>query len=197
MTFIEKLSKKTSDRLIDYLQITDQYKILEIHYSMERLFNNIFFICLLGFLLVMEEYFFTLNIVDDALIIYVVFSVIRSNFGGFHLDKDWMCLILSVLMIFIGAIVSEIIVISLKSIIILYIFVYFSIFYKKVIDNPNRPLSDKKKRKFFIRGLITISTIAAIHILFYVFDLATIVNPIYMALLFGFVNLYFVKKDSH
>ena len=123
---------------------------------------------------------FMLGIFKQVLLILLFFNIIRYTGFGFHADKSYQCLILSI--------------IYFLTIPIFYIYVPLPSFFKLTIcilciisfilfapaDTPKRPLPNKKKRK--IRKLLTVFIGGLYSIIIFAFPTSILVPSLLSSL---------------
>lgn len=188
MSVIHKISEHISSWIIEKAEVTDDYKVTVTQYAIERFINISLFIVILVINIVVISLVYT-NIVIECISILLIFLSMRFNFGGLHLKKDWQCIILSVIIPVITAIISTLIHLNMIGILVIYTFTVLAILIKGVVDSPNKVLSEFRKRFLFKRGLITYSVIFIANMILYTCNCVNISNCISIGIAISAINL--------
>ena len=128
-----------------------------------------------------------LNIAVETVVFFVSFLFIRRYAGGYHAKKEWMCLILSTLGIFLSLFFIYCIehFIWLKTIcFILSLISGIAICLVSPLEAENKPLSQDEKKKFRVFSIIRVSIVIIIIVLFTFFKIYTISTPVTTATLY-------------
>lgn len=133
-----------------------------------------------------------LNVTKETFTVFIIYLLLRRNFGGAHAKTYAMCLLLSTLIPVVLGIISTKITLSIPFIAVIYIFSYATAFIKGVVDNPKKRLTQNEKSKFKKDGLITLTIILIINILCIKYIIIS--NCIVSGVFWAFINLYFVNK---
>lgn len=157
-----------------------------ITYLSKRFIINLIW---LSFLFALSSY---LKLRKEIIIFLLVLIPLRRCFGGFHVNSEWLCLVISIIMPLFLVKISTIIHLNIYYILFIYIFAYISILFKGVIDNPKKRLKTEQKNKFRQQGIVTLIIITIVH-LFFIKNII-ISNVIGIAVLLAFANLYLENK---
>lgn len=186
MSILHQVALKSGCRMAEIANSSkDEEEILV--YAIERFLNNIIPIVML---IIISS---ALNMCIPVLVILVSFIPIRSKFGGSHVEKDWMCLILSILIPIIAGLIVGKVDLNIIPILIVYITSYIIAFKVGVVDNPNKRLEKDIKKKFKKHGLVVLTFIFLANTIVFYFGYQVISDAILMGVIIGFGNLLFGK----
>lgn len=139
----------------------DDDKLEIIAYGLEGLyltFSKIILIFGLGIIL---------GIIENILLLLVLYNIIRFSAFGLHANKSWQCLVISLLMFVGGVYICDYVFIPyLFKIIISFICILLIAKYAPA-DTEKRPLINKKKRKIYKIISVIVSTIFTILIILF------------------------------
>lgn len=156
-------------------------------YGVERLLNNILW---LGTLATISG---TLGVFKVTMIITLVYIINRTFFGGSHVEKDWICILLSIIIPLIGSLIVTNISINILGISVIYLIAYMTAVFKGVVDNPNKRLPKEEKDKRKRIGLLALTLIFLLNLLTYNSGNINISEAMSLGVLLEYVNLYFGK----
>jgi accessory gene regulator B len=108
-----------------------------------------------------------LGILLDLLIIIVFYNFLRFFGFGFHADKSWQCLIISITMFNVLPFLFLNIDISLFYTLLISIICCISFIIFAPADTKKRPLKNKRKRQLRKLGTFTLGIIYALIAIFY------------------------------
>ena len=145
-----------------------------------------------------------LNIAVESVVFFCSFLFIRRYAGGFHAKKEWMCLILSTLGIFLSLFFIYCIehFIWLKTIcFILSLISGIAICLVSPLEAENKPLSHDEKKKYRLFSAIRVSMAITTIILFAFFKINCFFAPVTTAILYegalitgGYMNISIHNK---
>ncbi len=134
-----------------------------------------------------------LNIKFLVAVFILIFLPIRKTFGGWHAPNDLTCTVVSIIFPIGISILATNLVVPLYFIIFAYLFALCSVFYKGIVENPKEPISDERKAKLWLIGIIFLLFIFITHIMIIISNKILISNTMTLAILLGFLNLYLVR----
>ena len=137
-----------------------------------------------------------LNILPQLLLTTLSFVPLRLFSGGLHLNNYTKCLYFSLLTFIVFGLLAKYIILNQFITMLIFIFVFILILIYAPIEHPNRPLTEKEKRKFKLIALFILDVLFAFNIYFYnVSNNFTISNSItYGILLAGLITLPVINK---
>ena len=139
----------------------DDDKLEIIAYGLEGLyltFSKIILIFGLGIIL---------GIIENILLLLVLYNIIRFSAFGLHANKSWQCLVISLLMFVGGVYICDYVFIPYLFKIIISFICIFLIAKYALAYTEKRPLINKKKRKIYKIISVIVSTIFTILIILF------------------------------
>lgn len=151
---ITGLSQKTVDALCASQIISE---------SDRELYNYGFFVIYTRLLFLLMTIIFgcLFNIVWESILMYFVFTLVRSYAGGVHASKESICLALTTLSIFVCVVAIRLLVIfddTVTPLICLFLECFFIIILCP-IDSIEKPLSKAEKKRYKVIVIIIVSVI--------------------------------------
>lgn len=139
-----------SIKFINQYQEYSTFELAKLRYGLEGLYLTITKMIALVCLALI------LNIFKEVILVIILFNIIRYTGFGFHAEKSWHCLLISIFnFIIIPYVLLQISFSSVTNIIICGVCLIHYVLFAPA-DTKKRPLKNKRKR--LIRKVLTIST---------------------------------------
>lgn len=188
MSIIKNIANKLGESLCNATNGTNKDKEVYI-YFFKRFTNYIVFITNLIVIFIIIKFINIGNSTDIILSIistYIITSLLRSRFGGLHVENDYLCLVLTLIFSTVNGIIASILNLNIYIIMVNYFISLFIIITNNVVDSKNRRLSEKKKKYFKKQGGVIFALLIIINL---IFPNKLITNSIFIGLINNNINI--------
>lgn len=135
---------------------------------------------------------FLLNIFWECILFILCFTPLRRVIGGFHFNKDYLCLIFSIMIAICIPMLSKYFsFISIQTILIIFTIIIFITNYIGSVDNPNKRLTTTEKKYFKRKAIIIEILYLLLSLCFSYIGLSYISSIILVTTIFSCLNCLF------
>lgn len=180
--------------------ILDRFTDIEIEQILIYKITNNLKYCAWVFLISLITYMlwkFGTDIRYTTFTFFVIISLLRNMFGGYHHHSEMVCLVISTIIPILAGYLAIKLDYNIYFIVSVYVFSYLTAFFKKTVDNPNKRFEEGNKRLtidrknlLFKLGIILLISTTIVHIFVYFTGYREISNSMTLAVFISFVNLH-------
>lgn len=132
------------------------------------------FLIMFSFLLLIEEMFFHLHLLDESMVIFVVFTFFQSSFGGLKLSKNLQSLMFCCVLMLLGAYLATFMKLNVSMVLGIYILLSYSLY------------------KYHTRAILIVLLLTSLfQLIFLYLGSMSLMNSSYLAILGSLISKYF------